>query len=503
MYISVLQNMKHKHDSSGVVPKDPERFWCPFAGCNRSFAELWRLKVHYRAPPDIRGSGKERGHGTELTHCPKCGKQLKPGKHHVGCSAGKTAPRQANKRSRVSSDSSQLEDGSTPQHEGENPVIVPMNGMQPFFPHMANGFVPHPQPMMAQLTELHGLKLEKMDANGFMPNSVAAAPSAGPAAQHGYPHPQPIFPPSPALESTPFAAASYGNGSLPTHTEQHTGPFGQFLGSDGGLHSVFDYDEHAHDRVPSPPPLPADFPSNNLLFNFSQFNKKMPMNVQVQVPLVEGKGTASASNGKCSTPEDSGTGTSMTYDQSSDGDIMQLLFGAPDEYPDMATIHIHQWQGGDSCDDLDLFDIDDLARKQGLDADENFLNFAAPVNKSDTALVRDPCPTGAPHLHEDDLVTGDDSFEDLFGLRETVLNTADLLHMGKPDSQRRNEDSCCPAEHNGLIIKEDMEAAKPSSATSSLTNVGPAPQNGYNKLDGQFKNGAVDPEVLSLLQPCE
>lgn len=27
-------------------------------GCNRSFAELWRLKVHYRAPPDIRGSGK-------------------------------------------------------------------------------------------------------------------------------------------------------------------------------------------------------------------------------------------------------------------------------------------------------------------------------------------------------------------------------------------------------------------------------------------------------------
>lgn len=53
------------------------------------------------APPDIRGSGKERGHGTELTHCPKCNKTLKPGKHHVGCSGGKTAPRQAIKRSRV------------------------------------------------------------------------------------------------------------------------------------------------------------------------------------------------------------------------------------------------------------------------------------------------------------------------------------------------------------------------------------------------------------------
>jgi hypothetical protein len=36
---------------------DPDRFYCPYPGCNRSFAELWRLKVHYRAPPDVRGSG--------------------------------------------------------------------------------------------------------------------------------------------------------------------------------------------------------------------------------------------------------------------------------------------------------------------------------------------------------------------------------------------------------------------------------------------------------------
>ena len=73
---------------------------CAPAGCNRSFAELWRLKVHFRAPPDVRGSGKERGHGTELKFCPKCGKDLRPGKHHVGCSAGKSAPRQAAKRQR-------------------------------------------------------------------------------------------------------------------------------------------------------------------------------------------------------------------------------------------------------------------------------------------------------------------------------------------------------------------------------------------------------------------
>ncbi|GBF99628.1 hypothetical protein Rsub_12307 [Raphidocelis subcapitata] len=62
------------------------RWQCPYPGCRRSFAELWRLKVHYRAPPDVRGSGRERGHGTELAQCPRCGKQLKPGKHHGGVS---------------------------------------------------------------------------------------------------------------------------------------------------------------------------------------------------------------------------------------------------------------------------------------------------------------------------------------------------------------------------------------------------------------------------------
>lgn len=67
-------------------PTKGERFFCPFPGCTRSFAELWRLKVHYRAPQDVRGSGKERGHGQELGHCPRCQKTLVPGKHHVGCS---------------------------------------------------------------------------------------------------------------------------------------------------------------------------------------------------------------------------------------------------------------------------------------------------------------------------------------------------------------------------------------------------------------------------------
>lgn len=70
---------------SGDAPTQGDRYFCPFPGCQRSFAELWRLKVHFRASPDVRGSGKERGHGLELDRCPRCAQELKPGKHHVGC----------------------------------------------------------------------------------------------------------------------------------------------------------------------------------------------------------------------------------------------------------------------------------------------------------------------------------------------------------------------------------------------------------------------------------
>jgi hypothetical protein len=109
----------HHSKGSGAMPKDPERqpFYCPYpgastvrvqrcmsrpsrpqrqaaacthAGCKRKFASLWRLKVHYRAPPNERGSGKERGHGVELPICPACGEDLEPGKHHNKCKAGRT-----------------------------------------------------------------------------------------------------------------------------------------------------------------------------------------------------------------------------------------------------------------------------------------------------------------------------------------------------------------------------------------------------------------------------
>lgn len=79
-------------------PKDETRFNCPYPGCDRSCAELWRLKVHFRAPPDNKGSGVERGHNAELEYCPRCFTKLEAGKHHVGCRSGLAAPRQALKR---------------------------------------------------------------------------------------------------------------------------------------------------------------------------------------------------------------------------------------------------------------------------------------------------------------------------------------------------------------------------------------------------------------------
>lgn len=84
---------------SPVVMSD--RFYCPWPGCKRSFAELWRLKVHHRSSASSRGSGVERGHGVEVEHCPRCQAPLLPGRHHVGCSAGPVAPRQAAKRMQV------------------------------------------------------------------------------------------------------------------------------------------------------------------------------------------------------------------------------------------------------------------------------------------------------------------------------------------------------------------------------------------------------------------
>ena len=43
---------------------DAKPFQCPFAGCQRAFTELWKLRAHCRAP--VRTAPGQGGHGEEL-----------------------------------------------------------------------------------------------------------------------------------------------------------------------------------------------------------------------------------------------------------------------------------------------------------------------------------------------------------------------------------------------------------------------------------------------------
>ncbi|GIL56533.1 hypothetical protein Vafri_11884 [Volvox africanus] len=479
--------------------KDPERFYCPYPGCNRSFAELWRLKVHFRAPPDIRGSGKERGHGTELTHCPKCGKTLKPGKHHVGCSGSKTSARQTNKRSRVAGEAEPPDEAHTSSHpskqiKGElelesfaaswpdyarSHTLHPLTLQPPlkqeqqdwsttiqpgilygpngtatacWLSGQVNGFVPqlpaqgfvqpqfppelqftgsaHGYPQQTSFPSLPGYTqtgpglagagltepgqvLALPAPNGNMqqlagiPAMPAAAglPSVGPVLFHQQPHETQLVQPVhvdqhghqaavplgqgvpalslqqhlsegsgegqqlPARSGPPIAGQGGDSGSdgagpaaaaaqcardLPAPAFQPPLPIAKMTNSNDSLGSAFgDVEEFTRDfgRIPSPPPLPADFHSastggNSILFNFAQFSQKLPRS-QSQTRL--DKNLSAVGLGI-----DNGLDSDLLYDHSDDGDLMQLLFGVPDELPTMATIHLHKWSNED--DDLESGD---------------------------------------------------------------------------------------------------------------------------------------------------
>ncbi len=58
-------------------PSDEPTYSCPYTGCNRTFVDFWRLKAHYKAPPDA--NGPSGGHGMNLLHCPKCSQLLEEG----------------------------------------------------------------------------------------------------------------------------------------------------------------------------------------------------------------------------------------------------------------------------------------------------------------------------------------------------------------------------------------------------------------------------------------
>lgn len=136
--------------------KDPSRWRCPHPDCNRSFAVLWRLKVHYRAPVDARGSGVERGHGMELSHCPKCGAEFQEGRHHVNCTAGRTAgppnPRRMRKRSAESSASEgTVVAPKRASTEATSSSLVDQHQVDAAFAQFLQSLVPPPPPPQLDL----------------------------------------------------------------------------------------------------------------------------------------------------------------------------------------------------------------------------------------------------------------------------------------------------------------------------------------------------------------
>lgn len=44
----LAMEVKQDPEAEPTISESSERYYCPYPGCKRSFAELWRLKVHYR-----------------------------------------------------------------------------------------------------------------------------------------------------------------------------------------------------------------------------------------------------------------------------------------------------------------------------------------------------------------------------------------------------------------------------------------------------------------------
>eukprot|EP00798_Chlamydomonas_sp_ICE-L_P024981 gene24981-10643_t len=337
--------------SSSSLFVDDGRFHCPFNGCNRSFAELWRLKVHYRAPPDVRGSGKERGHGTELDVCPKCWSILKPGKHHVGCSSGKTTQR---KRLRTSQSNLAVQTPPLPAG-GDNAL-----GGQLIMQQQQQQQQQWPPPVHQMWNQHAGVPIVKTDPQaadligshpgyiGFQqPVQHLEVPVPMPGAHIGaWP---PVGSVSTSLSVDPMWQQMGPSSLVPPHQQpppaQQQAMAVPAAAADVFLGGVFADDEEFSyiPSIPSPPHLPDDFPGlptgqAPMLFNFGQFSHRMPPKSEMQnhklvAPLDK----------LMLSPDDQDMNSSGNVVATDDGDIMHLLFGVPDELPTMSTIHMHKW----------------------------------------------------------------------------------------------------------------------------------------------------------------
>lgn len=468
--------------------------------------------MHYRAPPDIRGSGKERGHGTELTHCPKCGKSLKPGKHHVGCSAGKSAPRQASKRSRLSTEVPESlepsvkeeaeaagpqakKEAAPPQDNLEAAPSATLDNVLPssFIPSAPNPYLslhsPHPTPNFSQ-GAMFQPEFSMAACYGGYAQVPPALPHMGhhfasPFMPHAY-HPMhhhplqlaqlqylSMHPVPPQAPLEPFAHQN-SLSSNPTPKEELP-----TIVSDMDLANVFDYDrEEDMDRIPSPPPLPPDFhpeappgpaptPSGSLLFNFGQFDKKMPHNPQQLVPLPKADSAIDEAVADLWKPD-------IAFDHQSEGDLMQLLFGAPDQYPTMATIHVHQYEQEDSPlieQHSQAFDDDSCLLSKhdgGLEVDSGLLDLTEDLT-SHGRKAHSPPPDISGNSHQSS---------------ETGVGAPQLEGQGQTDKARALS---LEAAHSKVDVNGVM------APFSHCHDQSPILSNGI----------AIDSDLYSLLQSCE
>lgn len=285
--------------------------------------------MHFRAPPDVRGSGKERGHGTELKYCPKCGKELKPGKHHVGCTAGKSAPRQAAKRQKQISSTTDsdwvtqsspsasgeldqdTEEEARQQKEHQNNIESAMRRRVSRARRQASS-----RTMPGRSKECHVENISRCQLESNVES---------PLVENG----DLVFTDKSATHNVGFTSGSGGFGGLGSLDSKDLAEFDPEhpLPEIPALH-----DEML--RAPSPPPLPDDWdlqpsmPHGGLLFDFDQFDegRRVKEDGGFGEPLMTV--TSAMNPSEVSNP--------------SDDYIWQILFaGKNDPVPKRVTAHLH------------------------------------------------------------------------------------------------------------------------------------------------------------------